>query len=72
MFSSQSITLVFLTDHGTKETMHLEHSSMYEARKLAGQVLRAGAGLYIRVEIDAGRTVETIDKPEPAEVGSGE
>jgi hypothetical protein len=70
MFSH--ITLVFLTDRGTKETMHLDHSTMFEARKLAGQVLRAGHGLYIRVEIDSGKIVETINKPEAAEVGNGE
>lgn len=70
MFSAQSITLVFLTDHGTKETMHLDHSSMFEARRLAGQVLRAGGGLYIRVEIDTGDVVETIDEPESSDVSN--
>ena len=72
MFSAQSITLVFLTDHGTRETMHLDHSSMFQARKLAGDVLRAGAGLYIRVEINTGEVVETIDQPELSDVNNGE
>jgi len=72
MVGTQSITLVFLTDRGTKEMMHLDHSTVYEARKLAGQVLRAGAGLYVRVEISTGGFIETIDKPEPTNVGNSE
>ncbi len=72
MFSAQFITLVFLTDRGTKETIHLDHSSMFEARRLAGQVLRAGGGLYTRVEIDTGDVLETIDEPELSDVSATE
>jgi hypothetical protein len=72
MADGEPITLVFLTDHGTQERMHLDCSSMPEARRTAGHVLRTGAGLYIRVDIHAaGKIVETIENAELSEMGDG-
>jgi hypothetical protein len=73
MAGDQSITLVFLTDRGTKERMHVDRCSVFDARRLAERVLRAGAGLYVQVEIlVAGDVVETIEDGALSDVGNGE
>jgi hypothetical protein len=72
MADTEPITLVFLTDHGTQERIHMDGCSMPDARKAAGRVLRKGGGLYVYVEIHAaGQVVETIDNGELSEMGGG-
>ena len=61
MSDTESISLVFVTDDGKRERLHLDHGTVFDARKLAEEVLRAGAGLYVEVEIRAaGRLIETV------------
>jgi hypothetical protein len=61
MPGEHSIALMFVTDAGKTECVYLDHRNLYEARKVAEQVMMVGRGLYIQVEIRAGgKAIETI------------
>ncbi|HEV2689504.1 MAG TPA: hypothetical protein VGV35_13160 [Bryobacteraceae bacterium] len=71
MSNDESIALVFLTDRGTRERLHIDQGNMADARRLAEQILCVGAGLYTEVEIyAAGRLIETIENGELSGIAS--
>ena len=51
MENESPITLHFVRHDGRRERTRLTHHTLAEARKVAEQVLRIGAGLYHEVDI---------------------